>query len=253
MYCGASSVLFGILYGSVFGVETLIPTLWLKPLEGIEVLFKVAISFGIAVVSLGIILNIVNSVRTHSFVEHFFDESGPLIGVVYWAAVGVGIKFVLSSGRVSDKAIVLGVLTPLGIFFMQGPIMRIVGKRDQMFPEGVGTYVLEQLVETMEILMGYLANTVSFIRLAAFALAHAGLFVAVFSLAEVVGNVPGGTVLSWFVLILGNMVIILLEGLVVTIQALRLEYYEFFGKFFSGVGSKYQPARLSAAVLDDTI
>jgi V/A-type H+-transporting ATPase subunit I len=85
---------------------------------------------------------------------------------------------------------------------------------------------------------------VSFIRVAAFGLAHAGLFIAVFSLADVVSDKAGGFVLSWIVLILGNLVIILLEGLVVTIQALRLEYYEFFGKFFKGLGSKYEPARI---------
>jgi V/A-type H+-transporting ATPase subunit I len=103
------------------------------------------------------------------------------------------------------------------------------------------------VVEIMEILMGYLANTVSFIRVAAFGLAHAGLFIAVFSLADVVSSKPGGMVLSGIVLVLGNALIIALEGLVVTIQALRLEYYEFFGKFFKGLGSKYEPAGLMGA------
>ena len=104
-------------------------------------------------------------------------------------------------------------------------------------------HLIPRDVEILEILMGYLANTVSFIRVAAFGLAHAGLFIAVFSLAGVVASKPGGLLLSWLVLVLGNVVIILLEGLVVTIQALRLEYYEFFGKFFTGLGSKYEPAR----------
>jgi len=111
---------------------------------------------------------------------------------------------------------------------------------------------MEQVVEIMEILTGYLANTVSFIRVAAFGLAHAGLFVAVFSLADVVGRAPGGLILSWLVIVLGNIGIILLEGLVATIQAIRLEYHEFFGKFFKSTGSKYKPAGLSGALLDQT-
>jgi V/A-type H+-transporting ATPase subunit I len=243
VYCGAASIGFGLLYGSFFGLEGLLPTIWLKPLDSITDLFKAAIGFGIAVVSLGIILNIVNSLRTHSFLENFFDKSGPLIGVVYWAGVGLVIKFMASDGGMPNPTVFYGLfILPLGLFVIRGPILRLIGKRRRMWSDGVGTYVMETIVEIMEILMGYLANTVSFIRVAAFGLAHAGLFIAVFSLADVVSEKPGGVALSWVVLILGNIVIILLEGLVVTIQALRLEYYEFFGKFFKGLGSKYEPA-----------
>ena len=242
-YCGAASIGFGLLYGSFFGLETVLPTLWVKPLENITDLFKAAIGFGIVMVSLGIILNVVNSLRTHSFMENFFSKSGLLIGVVYWAGVGMVIRFMMAETRVPNPAIFYGLfITPLIIFTLRAPLLRLIGKRKAICPDGVGTYAMESAVEIMEILMGYLANTVSFIRVAAFGLAHAGLFVAVFSLAGVVRAKPGGLLLSWLVLILGNILIILLEGLVVTIQALRLEYYEFFSKFFRGLGSRYEPA-----------
>ena len=253
VYCGISSALFGFLYGSVFGLEEVLPTLWVKPLDDITELFKFAIGFGVVVVSLGIILNIINSFRTHSFLESFFDKAGLLGGIVYWAGVGIVVKFMVSSGRLPHPVLLFGLFVlPLAVFVMKGPILRLLGKRELMFPEGVTSYVMEQIVEILEILMGYLANTVSFIRVAAFGLAHAGLFVAVFSLADVVGKAPGGVVLSWLVMILGNIGIIMLEGLVVTIQALRLEYHEFFGKFFKSTGSKYKPAGLSGALLDQT-
>ncbi|MFH1314475.1 MAG: V-type ATPase 116kDa subunit family protein [Candidatus Eisenbacteria bacterium] len=242
-YCGAAAIGFGILFGSIFGLEDVLRTVWVKPLENITSLFKVAIGFGIAVVSLGIILNIINSLRSHSFLENFFDKAGPLVGVVYWAGVGIVIKFMASEGGMPKPVVFYGLfVAPLALFVVRAPILRLIGKRRQMWPDGVATYVMETVVEILEILMGYLANTVSFIRVAAFGLAHAGLFIAVFTLAKVVAARPGGLVLSWVVLILGNVVIILLEGLVVTIQALRLEYYEFFGKFFKGLGSKYEPA-----------
>jgi V/A-type H+-transporting ATPase subunit I len=243
MYCGAASMVFGFLYGSFFGLEELLPTLWMKPLENITDLFKAAIGFGIVMVSLGIILNVVNSLRTHSFWEHFFDKSGPLVGVVYWAGIGIVIRFMISGGGAVNPVLFYGFfILPLIILIFRGPLLRLMGRRRRVCPDGVGTYAMESVVEILEILMGYLANTVSFIRVAAFGLAHAGLFIAVFSLARVVSQSPGGVVLSWLVLVLGNAVIILLEGLVVTIQALRLEYYEFFGKFFRGLGSKYEPA-----------
>ena len=252
-YCGISSILFGLLYGSIFGLETVLPTLWVKPLEGITELFKFAIGFGVVVVSLGIILNIANSLRTHSFIESFFDKAGPLGGIVYWAGVGIVVKFMVSSGRLPHPLLIfVFFVMPLAVFVMKGPLLTVLGKRKRMFPEGATTYVMEQAVEILEILTGYLANTVSFIRIAAFGLAHAGLFVAVFSLADVVGRAPGGMILSGLVIVLGNVGIILLEGLVVTIQALRLEYHEFFGKFFKSTGSKYKPAGLSEAMLDQT-
>ncbi len=247
-YCGAASMVFGLLYGSVFGLEDLIPALWVKPLDNITDLFKVAIGFGIIVVSLGIVLNIINSVRTHAFWENFFDKSGPLVGVVYWAGIGIVIKYLMTDGGLPHPAVFYGLfIAPLAVFAIRAPLLKIMGKRRRVFSEGVATYVMESAVEIMEILMGYLANTVSFIRVAAFGLAHAGLFIAVFSLADVVRAKPGGLVLSGVVLVLGNVLIIALEGLVVTIQALRLEYYEFFGKFFKGLGSKYEPAGFMGA------
>jgi V/A-type H+-transporting ATPase subunit I len=209
-------------------------------------LFKAAIAFGVVMVSLGIVLNVVNSLRSHSFWENFFDKSGPLVGVVYWAGIGIVLKLVMSNGGSPNPGIFYGLfIVPLVLFALRGPLLKLMRKRRRAFSDGIGTYVMESVVEIMEILMGYLANTISFIRVAAFGLAHAGLFVAVFALAEAVAGKPGGILLSWLVLIVGNVVIILLEGLVVTIQALRLEYYEFFGKFFKGLGSKYEPAGAS--------
>jgi V/A-type H+-transporting ATPase subunit I len=252
--CGVASVVFGILYGSFFGIEALIPAIWVKPLEGITDLFKVSIGFGVVVVSLGIILNVVNSLRSHSFVEHFFDKSGPLVGIVYWSGIGIAVTFMISSGRLPHPLIFFGLfVTPLVLFFLQGPILRLAGRRREAFPDGVGTYIMGGLVGILEILMGYLANTVSFIRVAAFGLAHAGLFVAVFSLAELVAAKPGGAFASWVILILGNAVIILLEGLVVTIQALRLEYYEFFSKFFKPSTAEYKPAFMGKFVGTDNV
>jgi V/A-type H+-transporting ATPase subunit I len=248
IYCGAASIAFGILYGSFFGLENVVPALWRKPLDNITDLFKVAIGFGIVVVSLGIVLNVINSLRTRAFWENFFDKSGPLVGVVYWSGIGIVVRYLMSGGLPHPFFFYGFFVTPLVLFAARGPLLRIMRKRERTFADGVGTYIMESIVEIMEILMGYLANTVSFIRVAAFGLAHAGLFVAVFTMAALVASKPGGPVLSGTVIFLGNVLIIALEGLVVTIQALRLEYYEFFGKFFKGLGSKYEPARLAGAL-----
>ena len=59
-----------------------------------------------------------------------------------------------------------------------------------------------------------------------------GLFIAVFSLVDLVKNKSGGVIWAALIFIVGNAIVIALEGMVVAIQAIRLEYYEFFGKFF---------------------
>ncbi len=102
--------------------------------------------------------------------------------------------------------------------------------------------ITESLVSAFEGVLLYFANTVSFVRLAAYAMSHAALLMATFMLAAEVGRLPtGGPVLSVLVVVLGNLVAIFLEGIVASVQALRLEYYEFFGKFFSGEGKPYKP------------
>ena len=101
--------------------------------------------------------------------------------------------------------------------------------------------MLEGVIEVVDGTIRFVANTISFIRIAAFALAHAGLFIAVFSLADTLNRMGGGGVVYWLTIGLGNVVIILLEGLVVSIQIVRLEYYEFMSKFFHGGGEPFKP------------
>lgn len=99
------------------------------------------------------------------------------------------------------------------------------------------------LIEGMETVMVYLANTFSFLRVAAFALSHAALCFTIFVLIGLVNALPGGIIWSAIVFAIGTAVLIALEGLIVTIQILRLEYYEFFTKFFHGQGVRYDPFR----------
>ena len=123
------------------------------------------------------------------------------------------------------------------------PRRRILGK-------GIAAYVLgsvgEALATYSEGILMFLSNTLSFLRVAAFAIAHAGLFIAVFSLADVVKG--GGPAPPILIHILGNAAMIALEGLVVGVQALRLEYYEFFGKFFHGGGTEFTPMQLPRTI-----
>ena len=245
MYCGVSSIVFGFLFGSLFGLERAIPHIWLKPMNNVMYFFKVAIYYGIGVIMLGIAFNMINSIRTRNFKALVFDHAGLLVAIMYWAGI-VAVSVFLSNEPIPMKLLLFAVGIPILAIFFKEPIIAAATHRKVHFEGGIGMYVFESLIEIVEIFTGYLANTVSFIRIAAFSLAHVGLFIAVFSLADMVKDASGGVVYAGLIHVLGNVGIIALEGLIVSIQAIRLEYYEFFGKFFVSGGVAYKPLGLSA-------
>jgi V/A-type H+-transporting ATPase subunit I len=106
----------------------------------------------------------------------------------------------------------------------------------------------QAVIDFLRAFMDTITNTISFLRVGAFALAHGALFMAVFSMAKMISETYGESFFYWMLIIVGNVVIIVLEGVIVTIQTLRLEYYEFFKRFFKGGGTPYQPYNLSSKV-----
>lgn len=246
LYCGISSIIFGVLYGSYFGLEDFIPPLWMNPMRHIMDFITLAIFWGVGVISIVIVINLVNSFRNRDLAKGLFDKAGLIGGLIYWGAVGVVVKSIVTKEVGLNPGLVMGFVgIPVLLMFFKGPILKLFKPQIPAFPEGFVSYILDTIVELVEIFIGYLANTVSFIRVAAFALAHAGLFIAVFSLVDIVKQTSGGMFYSALVLIFGNALIIGLEGLIVTIQGLRLEYYEFFSKFFSGEGKEYKPIKIT--------
>ena len=245
MECGIVSVFFGILYGSIFGLEDIIPVLWFRPMDNISYFIKAAMFLGIALVSLGLILNIINALRLKEY-EGLLGTGGLAGALIYWAAIGLGLKYFLTGrlvpGELTIFVWVAAVLITIIVFHR--PLYRILAEKepleDVVWKKDFFTGIIESIVESFDALIRFMANTISFIRVPAFALAHAALFIALFSIAGLVAHENGGGLFYWLVVIVGNLVIILLEGLVVSIQAVRLEYYEFFSKFFRGGGQKFK-------------
>lgn len=247
MECGLVSAVFGFLYGSLFGLEDIIPALWFRPMENISYFVKVTIGLGIGLVSLGFVLNVINALRLKEY-EGLLGTSGLAGALFYWLLIGLGLKYFLAGQLMPGELSVFGWSAALliTIIVLHRPFYRLLVKKEGLGEvagkKGLLTEILESIVEFFDDLIRYLANTISFIRVAAFALAHAALFTAVFSIADLVAHEKGGGgILYWLILIVGNMVIILLEGLVVSIQTVRLEYYEFFSKFFRGGGENFRP------------
>lgn len=233
-----SSIFFGLMYGSIFGIEGIIPEFWLKPMDDVNTLLAVSIGIGIFTISVGLVLNMVKQYRARDFGRLLFDGQGLAGLALYWTLCALGMIYITGS-PVSERTanfmwLGIGVL----IVVM---ILRDILARYLLRQKGDGESVVLNFFEIMHSLMSFVSNTASFVRLAAFALNHVGLSLAVIMLAEMVHSLPGGIVMKGIILVIGNIIIVCLEGLIVFIQTLRLEYYEFFGKFYKGGGSAFKP------------
>jgi V/A-type H+/Na+-transporting ATPase subunit I len=233
---GCFSALFGLLFGSVFGWEELFPPLWFSPLANIPRLMAAALAVGVGLMTAGMVLRVVNGLRHEPVAAVLTDRFG-IAGICFYLGSLV-LGFLVYRAQLAPGYLVLLVL-PLVTIFLH-PFTAGEGKGEtpayQLCAEGV--------VEVIETVLGFLANTFSFLRVAAFGLAHVGLSIAVFALADQALQLPFGLFFAGLVHLLGNLVILVLEGLIVSIQTVRLEFYEFFGKFFRGGGVRFQPLAL---------
>ena len=249
MEAGVASTLFGVLYGSIFGVETVLPTLWIHPIHDLPHFMGVALGLGIVLVSAGIVLNVMNSWRAGDRATALVGNRGVFGAFVYWTALALGARFMLpGTWTLPNPVILLMLLSASGLLVARPLIVKALGTDGAARPRAGATPrwlgALEGSVELVDAIFAYFANTISFVRVAAFAAVHAAVFVAMFALADTLADFRFGGPLSAGALVAGNVLMILLEGLTVTVQVLRLEYYEFFGKFFRGGGEQYRPLML---------
>ena len=227
---GISSTLFGFLYGSVFGKEMLEPILF-TPMKKIELMLLTSIAVGILVITLGFAIKVISRIRHKKLEELIFGEEGLLYFTAYWLILGITLKvLVLEMDVKVELTLLLLILTASFLYTYKKT------------KEATSSF-MESIREVFENLI----NTLSFMRLGAFALAHGALFFAIFTIAENVKSVKGGSLIYWLIVTTGNLLVVALEGLVVTIQALRLNYYEFFKKFYKGGGRPFKPFKLEEA------
>ncbi|MEA4872543.1 MAG: V-type ATPase 116kDa subunit family protein [Synergistaceae bacterium] len=233
-----SSMVFGVLYGSIFGMEDIIPALWLSPMHDTNKLLIIAICLGVFMISLGLVLNMIKQYRARDFGRLLFDGQGMAGLVLYWTMAALAAIYM--TGTKIPEVVADVMWAGIGVMMLL-MIFRDILARYLLHQKGEGESVVLNLFEIMHHLMSFVSNTASFVRLAAFALNHVGLSMAVIMLSEMVHSLPGGIVMKGIILVIGNIVIVCLEGLIVFIQTLRLEYYEFFGKFYKGGGSEFKP------------
>ena len=242
--CGAVAAVFGVLYGSVFGFETIIEPLWIRPLEQITTLLIISIGAGVVLLVIGYLISMFNAAVARDWGQFLFDRNGLAGFVLYVSLLLVVAQIALQWTIPMPLLIVLIAISGIAVTLSE-PLKRLVENHRPLLTEGIGTYAVQAFFELFETVIGYLGNTLSYVRVGAFAVAHAGLSSVFFVLAQLVG--AEGSVGYWIMLVIGNIFIIGFEGLIVGIQTMRLEYYEFFSKFFKGGGSRYEPLTLTPA------
>lgn len=237
---GLSSCLFGLLYGSVFGSEDLLRPLWISPMRDADTLIVAATAVGIVSLSVGILVNIRVRYARREFGEMLFDGHGLAGLLLYWTAALPAWAHLVGRPFPVSRSILGWAIFALFLVILFGDALSDLIVRREARKERRESAVVHTF-STLHHMLSFVSNTASFMRLAAFALNHAGLSMAVFMLGDMAHSLPGGAVARALVLIAGNVLIVALEGLIVFIQTLRLEYYEFFGKFFSGGGRPFTP------------
>lgn len=223
---GLSSILFGFLYGSIFGFEeVLLPALWMSPIHHPNLMLTIALYWGIGFILLATLITIINRWQEGDYKAAIFNNTGIMGIFLYLGGFYAAYQWMTKDIFELDQQ--------LAIFI---PLIIILSYKWHENKLSFGERLLVTLIEGLESIINYLANTLSFLRVAAFSLNHAALAIAVFTLANMMG-----TPADWLVIILGNLFIVILEGAIVTIQVLRLEYYEGFSRFFRGDGRAFQP------------
>jgi len=247
--CSICSTIFGFIFGSVFGFEELLTPVYKalfglkeKPVDVMEgsttmMLIFGAVGIGVVLLIIAMILNIVSCLKRGDTGGALFGVNG-VAGLVFYTSLIVGLVFSLVLGKkiMNTAYVMLLIVLPLILIFFREPLSKLLKGERKLFEDGIGSFIVDNLFEMFEVALSYVTNTMSFLRVGAFILVHAGMMKVVFVLAEMFG--PVGYTIT---IIVGNVLVMALEALLVGIQVLRLEYYELFSRFYIGDGRKYEP------------
>lgn len=237
---GFSSMIFGTLYGAVFGFEDIIPALLIRPFENINTVLLASVLIGIILILMSYIYSLINSFKRKDIEDGLFGKEG-LAGFSFYITL-----LLLIGGKLINKSILS---MRLGIFIMlvcillivfKMPLTHIIKGKKPLHGEDISGYYIESVFSIIETLLSMLSGTISFIRVGAFALTHVGLFIAFQTIGEMIGTASGNII----ILIIGNIIIIGLEGLIVFIQGLRLQYYELFSRYYIGEGKEFKSVKI---------
>lgn len=245
---GVSSMIFGTLYGSVFGYEELLDPVYeslgitflpFKAIHSINTVLYAAIGIGIGVIIISVLINIVMGLKEKNYARALFSNNG-VAGLVFYCGLLLLLLGSMLGLNVGGAAyVILVIILPLVIMFLREPLGDLCAGKGFHIHESPGDFIAANFFECFEYLLGYATNTISFVRVGGFVLSHAGMMSVVLSLADMSGGA------SLLVMILGNLFVMCLEGFLVGIQVLRLEFYEMFSRYYTGGGKAFSPVSVN--------
>ena len=251
---GLSSMVFGTLYGSVFGYEELLDPVYeslgidflpLKVFKQTTFILLTAVGIGIALILISMIINIYAGFKKKDYEKAIFGCNG-ICGFVFYASVIVGaVATLMFDVKVmSAPFVIFLIVIPLLCIFCRVPLAAVVKYRKwQLSEDGepmtIGGFIVENFFEMFEFLLSYVSNTMSFLRVGGFVLSHAGMMLVVMTLME-----GASAVGQPIVLVIGNLFVMAMEGMIVAIQIIRLEFYEMFSRFYDSGGKPFEPINI---------
>jgi len=247
IYTGFAGSCFGLVYGSLFGFEHLLP-FGFKVLESAantDKMLSTAVYVGVGVIFAVMCLNIINGFKQKDYEKALFSQNG-IAGIILYISIMLLVLPMLGFLDVnvmSNGFIVFGIIIPLIAIVFRDPLGKLISGEKNWLPSSIVDFLMENIFELIEVFLSYIANTISFLRVGIYALSHAGMMMVVFLLA---GDPPNPVVV-----ILGNIFVMGVEGLLVGIQVLRLNFYEIFGRFLSAEGKAYRPVMIDYKTLHE--
>lgn len=243
LYVGISSIVFGFVYGSIFGNEEILAPIWFSPLHSksnINTILYVSVGYGAFIIIITMIANMINNIKMRKWGKLLFDKNG-LAGLLFYGGIVVVILILIKTGKfvLSGLVLVPVIIIPSLMIFFKEPLENLILGKDHIMPHEKGIYFVESGFDIFETVLSFFSSTVSFARVGAFALNHAGLSLAVWTLYGMMRGAGG-----ILIIIIGNIITIGLEGLIVGIQCMRLEFYEMFGRYYIGEGHEFKPIRV---------
>ncbi len=261
-YCGLGAILGGFLYGEIFGTHELeifniviwqlhpitIPILNItlyNPLNNIMTTFKFAILIGVFHINLGWLIQAVNYWKQERKYLAFSDSIMKILLLTGGTILLFTYGFDINSWLIFPYPILLPLVPGILLIVLKplGKALRVPSLKQESY----GGLIGEGSIETFETLLSVMSNAASYIRLLALSLAHISLLLAIRAMVDIIqGEGLLFQSLQTFGLIFGNIIVILLEGLLVFLNTMRLHFYEFFFKFFQGSGKEYAPFHLTS-------
>lgn len=237
---GCGSMVTGLLFGSIFGYE--FTPLLLRPAEpdNLMNILMYAVAIGVFLILTSITFNIINAVKTGRFKEIIFSPNGPA-GLAFYTIIAICALSLVTGGGM-PAGLVYAAVGFLILIAAKGPLTSLVKGQAIKIHGSIPMYIFETIIELFETALSYFTNTVSYLRVGAFAISHASIMGIVWMLSK---TAAGSN--NLVVLVFGNLLVIALEGLIVGIQVLRLEFYEMFSRFYEGGGHAFEPYAKSRA------